>query len=53
VAVKLGQFIAGETEKGQFLRRNRRNLAEERFLRKILSSRRIAGVPNLCNDRGQ
>jgi len=30
VAARLGQYTAGETGKGQFLRRNRRNLAKEK-----------------------
>jgi len=34
---EVGQFTAGETDKGQFLRGNRKNLAEEEVVRKILS----------------
>jgi len=51
VAAKSGQFTAGEAGKGQFVRGNRRNLAKEKVVRYILSPRRIAGVPNLHNDR--
>jgi len=32
---KSGQFTADETGKGQFLRGNRRNVVEERVVRKI------------------
>jgi len=49
----LGQFIVGETGKRQFLWVNRRNLAEEKFVRKISSSGSVANMPYLCNDRGQ
>jgi len=48
VAVKSRQFAADKTEKGQFLRGNRRNLPEERVVRKI---KYISGMPYLCNDR--
>jgi len=51
VAAKSGQFTADETGKGQFLCRNRKNLAEERVLRKISYRSRIAGIPYLCNGR--
>jgi len=53
VAAKSRQFTADETGKCQFLRGNRRNLAEDGVVRKISSPRRVASVPNLCNDRGQ
>jgi len=53
VAAKSRQFTAEETRKGQFLRGNRKNLAEEVVVRKILSPRRVAGVSNLYNDWGQ
>jgi len=53
VASKSGQFTADETGKGQFVRENLRNLAEEGVVRKISSPRRVADVPILCNDRGQ
>jgi len=38
---------------GQFLCGNRRNLAEEGVVRKILSPRGVTGMSNLCNDEGQ
>jgi len=44
VAVKSGQFTADEMGKGQFLRGNRRNLAGEGVVRKILSPTRVAIV---------
>jgi len=53
VAAKSSQFTAGETGKGQFLRGNRRNLAEVGVVRNISSLRRVAGRPYLCNGRGQ
>jgi len=53
VAATSRQFTAGETGKGQFFRRNRRNLAEEGVVRIISSPRRVAGAPNLCSDRAQ
>jgi len=37
VAVKSRQFTADKTRKGQFLRGNRRNLAEEEVMRKSSS----------------
>jgi len=49
VATKSGQFTADETGKGKSLRGNRRNLAEEGVVRDFVY--RVAGVPNLCNDR--
>jgi len=52
VAAKSGQFTAGEIEKGQFLRRNRRNLAGEGVVRKISSPRRVTGVPTFCINLG-
>jgi len=39
--------------KGQFLRGNRRNLAEEGVVRKNSSPQRVASVSNLCNSRSQ
>jgi len=50
VVAKSGQSTAGEVGKGQFLGRNRRNLAKERIVRMILFPGSVAGVPNLCND---
>jgi len=51
VAAKSEQFTMSKTGKGQFFKRHRRNLAEERVVRKVLSSGSIAGMPYLCNDR--
>jgi len=51
VAAKSGQFTADETGKGQFFQGNRRYLAKEGVVRKISSPRRVAGMPNLCNER--
>jgi len=48
MAAKSRQFTADKTGKGQFLRRNRRNLAREGVMRKILSPQRVASVSNLC-----
>jgi len=42
VAAKLRQFIADETGKDQFLWRNRRNLEEQKVVRKISNPIRIA-----------
>jgi len=53
VAAKLGHFTTDETGKGQFLQGYERNLAEDGVLRKISSPKRVVGMPNLCNDRGQ
>jgi len=53
VAAKSSQLTTGETEKGQFLGVNRSNLAGEGVVRKISSLRRVAGMPNLCNERDQ
>jgi len=53
VTANSGQFTADEAEKSQFLQGNRRNLTEEGVVRKISFPRRVAGVPNLCNDQGQ
>jgi len=47
VAAKSGQFTADEAGKSQFLRGNRRYLAEEGVARRISSPREVAGVPNL------
>jgi len=47
------KFTTDETGKDQFLRENRRNLAEEGVMRKISYPRRVADVPKLSNDRGQ
>jgi len=52
MATKSGQFRADETGKGQFLRGNRRNQAEERVV-KDFAPGSIAGVSYFCNDRGQ
>jgi len=49
VAAESGQFTADETGKGQFLRGN---LTGETVMRKI-SPKRVASVPNLCNNRGR
>jgi len=49
VAAKSGQFSANDIGKGQFLQLNRRNLAGEGVVRKILSPKRVANVSNLCN----
>jgi len=43
VATK-GQFTADEIGKGQFLRRNLRNLAREGVVREISSPKRVASV---------
>jgi len=44
----------GETGKGQFLFGNQRKLTEERVVRKIsFQPGSIAGILDLCNDRGQ
>jgi len=51
VAAKLRQFTADKTGKGQFLLRNRKNLAGEGVVRKSLSPQRVASVSNLCNSR--
>jgi len=40
VAAKSGQFTSDETEKGQFLRGNRKYLAEEGVVRKIFVSKK-------------
>jgi len=53
VEAKSGQFTTSKTGKGQSLWGNRKNLAEERVERKVLSSGSIAGMPYLCNDRDQ
>jgi len=49
VAAKSGQFTADEMGKGQFLRGNRRNLAEG-VVRKISSPIRVADVSIPYND---
>jgi len=46
VATKSGHFTADETEKGQFLRGSRRNLAGEEIVRKLSSPKRVVSVPN-------
>jgi len=48
-AIKLGQFTADETRKGQFLRENRRNSAKENY-EKNLFSRKCSGCA-LCLQR--
>jgi len=53
VAAKSRQFTADKTEKGQFLRGNRRNLEGEEVVRKNSSPQRVASVSNLCNSRNQ
>jgi len=53
MALKSGQFTTDETEKGRFLRGNRRNLAGEGVVRKFLSPQTVASVSNLCNGRCQ
>jgi len=53
MAAKSGQFTADETGKGQFLRENQRNLAEDGVVRKISSPNRVVSVSNLCNGRWQ
>jgi len=44
MAAKSGQFEAGETGKGQFLRENRRNLAGAGVVKKSSSPQRVAIV---------
>jgi len=39
-------------EKDQLHRENRKNLTREEVVRKILSPKTVAIVPNLCNIRG-
>jgi len=54
VAATSVQFTADETGNSQFLRGNRRNLAEEGGVeRKISPPKRVAGVPKLSNDQGE
>jgi len=53
VAAKSRQFTADKTGKGQFLRRNRRNLTREGVVRKSSALQRVASVSNLCNSRSQ
>jgi len=43
----------GRDREGPDSLRNRRYLAEERVVRKILSPGRLVGMPYLCNDRAQ
>jgi len=50
VAAKPEQFTVCAAGKGQFLRRNRGNLAKEIFVRRISTPDRVAGVSQLCND---
>jgi len=50
---EVGTVYKGKTGKDQFLRETKGIWAVEGVVRKSLSSRRVAGVPNLCNDRGQ
>jgi len=53
MAAKSRQFTEDKTGKGQFFRRNQRNLAGERVVRKSSSPLRVASVSNLCNSWSQ
>jgi len=45
--VKAGQFTADDTGEGSVSLRKPKNLTEEGVVRKTLSPRRVADVPNL------